>query len=90
MNAALGILAILQVLDALTTHRILSAGGREMNPVMRWAFGAIGFWPAIAIKGAALVTLAAWLGARAGPIPPALMVAMYCAVVLWNWRQIRR
>ena len=83
-------LAVLQALDGFTTRRILDQGGRELNPVMRAGFAAIGFWPTIAAKGAALVALAAWLVSKAGPIAPGIMVALYSAVVTWNWRQLRR
>lgn len=91
MTAALLVaLAALQVLDGVTTRRVLDQGGRELNPVMRAAFAAIGFWPVIAAKGAALVLLAAWMASRAGPIAPAVMTAFYAALVAWNWRQGRR
>lgn len=81
-------LAVLQALDGFTTRRILDQGGRELNPVMRAGFAAIGFWPTIALKGVALVTLAVWAASKAGPIAPGLMVALYIGVVVWNWRQI--
>ncbi len=79
-------LAVLQVLDALTTRRVLDQGGRELNPVMRWAFGAIGFWPAIAIKGAFVVGL----GSLMQFWPLAALCAFYGAVVAHNLRQTRR
>ena len=82
-------LAVLQALDGFTTRRILDQGGRELNPVMRAGFAAIGFWPTIAAKGAALVALTAWVAGKAGPIAPGLMVALYIGVVVWNWRQVR-
>lgn len=87
--ALLIVLAMLQALDGFTTRRILDQGGRELNPVMRAGFAAIGFWPTIAIKGAAMVALGAWGAGQAGPIAPGLLVAMYVAVVAWNWRQGR-
>lgn len=82
-------LAVLQALDGITTRRILAQGGRELNPVMRAGFAAIGFWPTIAIKGAAMVALAAWGANYAGLSAPGLLVVLYCAVVAWNWRQVR-
>lgn len=88
--ALLIVLAVLQALDGFTTRRILDQGGRELNPVMRAGFAAIGFWPTIAIKGAAMVAMGAWGAGQAGPIAPGLLVALYCAVVAWNWRQVRR
>lgn len=81
-------LAVLQALDGFTTRRILDQGGRELNPVMRAGFAAIGFWPTVAIKGAAMVALAAWGANYAGLSAPGLLVALYVAVVVWNWRQV--
>ena len=81
-------LAVLQALDGFTTRRILDQGGRELNPVMRAGFAAIGFWPTIAIKGAAMVALGAWGANYAGLSAPGLLVAIYVAVVVWNWRQV--
>jgi hypothetical protein len=83
-------LAVLQALDGFTTRRILDQGGRELNPVMRAGFETIGFWPTIAIKGAAMVALGAWGANYAGLSAPGLLVVLYCAVVAWNWRQVRR
>ena len=81
-------LAVLQALDGFTTRRILDQGGRELNPVMRAGFETIGFWPTIAIKGAAMVALGAWGANYAGLSAPGLLVALYVAVVVWNWRQV--
>lgn len=88
--ALLIVLAMLQALDGFTTRRILDQGGRELNPVMRAGFAAIGFWPTIAIKGAAMVALGAWGANYAGLSAPGLLAVIYAAVVAWNWRQIRR
>jgi len=86
--ALLIVLAVLQALDGFTTRRILDQGGRELNPVMRAGFETIGFWPTIAIKGAAMVALAAWGAVHGGAAAPGLLVALYVAVVVWNWRQV--
>lgn len=88
--ALLIVLAVLQALDGFTTRRILDQGGREINPIMRAGFETIGFWPTIAIKGAAMVALGAWGANYAGLSAPGLLVVLYCAVVAWNWRQVRR
>ncbi len=88
--ALLIVLAVLQALDGFTTRRILDQGGREINPVMRAGFAAIGFWPTVAIKGAAMVAMGAWGAVHGGAAAPGLLVVLYCAVVAWNWRQVRR
>ena len=87
--ALLIVLAMLQALDGFTTRRILDQGGRELNPVMRAGFAAIGFWATVAIKGAAMVALGAWGASHAGAAAPGLLVALYAAVIFWNWRQVR-
>lgn len=38
----LWLLIVLQVVDALTTIKILEKGGRELNPAMDWIFRKIG------------------------------------------------
>lgn len=43
--ALLIVLAVLQALDGFATRRILDQGGRELNPVMRAGFAAIGLLP---------------------------------------------
>lgn len=75
-------LAVLQALDGFTTRRILDQGGRELNPVMRWAFARVGFWPAMAIK-TALVPALAWVG---GPYAAMALLAIYVVVVANNVR----
>lgn len=43
MNIALIVVFILlQVLDALSTLRVLRAGGRELNPVIKWVMNQYG------------------------------------------------
>lgn len=42
MATVLLILLILQLADGWTTYRILSEGGREKNPVVRWLMNRIG------------------------------------------------
>lgn len=88
--ALLIVLAVLQALDGFTTRRILDQGGRELNPVMRAGFAVIGFWPTIAIKGAAMVALGAWGAVHGGAAAPGLLVAIYVAVVVWNLFQLKR
>lgn len=84
--ALLILLAALQVGDAATTRRVIDQGGREINPVMRWAFAKLGFWPAIAIKSVFVVGLGSLL-----PLLPLVgLCAFYAGLVAWNWRQIRR
>ncbi|MCR4304982.1 MAG: DUF5658 family protein [Gallionella sp.] len=82
-------LAILQALDAWTTWRILSAGGRELNPVMRYAISEAGLIPALIAKGAVVVALA-WYFCLPYPWIMAGLVAFYLGAVLFNLRSIKR
>ena len=38
------------IADAWSTHYLLSRGGREGNPVVRWILDRFGFWPWTALK----------------------------------------
>ena len=81
-------LAILQALDAWTTWRILSAGGRELNPAMRYAIAQAGLIPALVMKGAIVVALA-WYFCLPYPWILGGIVAFYVAAVLFNFRSIK-
>ena len=75
----------LQLADAGTTLAVLRGGGREANPVMRWAFGRIGAAPALALIKLALIALCAALISRpfAAEVTAALS-ALYTYVVINN------
>ena len=45
-------LAVLQLFDAWITHQGLSRGGRELNPLMRWAIQKAGVLPGLLIPKA--------------------------------------
>lgn len=81
------VLIALQLADAYLTWRVLAAGGRELNPIMRALIDRLG---AVAGLGAGKVALvvAAWLFILEQPIALALLVALYGWVGLHNWRQI--
>ncbi len=81
--------AVLQIADALLTLRILSAGGVELNPAMRWVFRRVGVATGLAtVKLALLVLVFALL-----PWLPIWLLALICAfyggVVAHNWMQAR-
>ena len=48
---AIVVLALLQVSDAYSTHLVLSKGGYEANPVMRWILDRFGFGGMFVLKG---------------------------------------
>lgn len=86
---AFAIFVVLQGLDAYTTIRILGAGGREMNPVMRWVFARLGVAAGLAAAKVLLVVVMFVLF----PLIPVwvawLIVLGYAAVVGWNATQMR-
>lgn len=87
------ILTLLQLADAYTTHRVLSNGGRELNPVLNRLFQAIGHLPALALTKAAFIAVI-WL---ALPYLQAagygwvlwVLVAGYTGLIAFNLRSMR-
>lgn len=82
------VLALVALADALTTHRILQRGGREMNPFLAKLLGARPkLWFALAWRALAIVGLwflfpdgrGAWL-----------LVPLILGVAYWNYRKGRR
>lgn len=84
----LAVFALLQVSDIYTTHRILSQGGRELNPVLGPLFEAFGHLPVLIVFKTAVV-VAAWVFLRQWPLAIAALCALYVVVVASNWRQIK-
>lgn len=82
------IFAVLQIADALTTLKILSNGGSELNPVMRWIFTKLGTVNGLMVVKCSVILLFY----AAMPYIPVwvyvLMVALYTYVVFHNIRQI--
>lgn len=86
-DVLLALLAVLAVLDVATTLRALRKPGlREANPLLGWAMRHGRLW--IVLKLAATAA-GAWL-LRDAPAGLALICALYAAVALNNWRQVRR
>jgi hypothetical protein len=91
--------ALLQVADIYTTHRILSQGGRELNPVMAWLFEKFGHLPAlVVVKGIVVrlvarymvgVTAVAFGYNIAGDTVLAAFCIIYILIVFHNFNQIR-
>lgn len=51
-SVLIGVFAMFQLLDAITTNIIIRQGGYEKNPVMRWfmkVFGRLWWWPKLAL-----------------------------------------
>lgn len=80
--------ALAQLADVLTTNKILSQGGRELNPVVAKLMDTFGgAWPYAKAGGA---TLAAYVVFSAGyPWGVAVIAGLTGAVAINNYRQIK-
>ncbi len=88
MNYVLfSLLAALQAADVWSTRKILLAGGCEQNPVMTWAFKALGMMPVL-IGKSALVLALGWFVLLPYPWVLAALCAFYGWIVCHNWRSL--
>lgn len=81
------LLGILQILDSITTYKILSNGGIELNLLMEWLFKRIGMRKALIFKSI-VVTIVGFLLYQLEPIILIPCCLMYALVVSWNTYQI--
>lgn len=88
------ILTLLQLADAYTTHRVLSAGGRELNPVLDRLFKAIGHLPALALTKGAYIAAIWWalpyLQATGYEWVLWVLVAAYTGLIAFNLKSLRQ
>lgn len=86
-TGALILLALLQVADIVTTWKVLSQGGRELNPVMAWVMDHLGVLPGmVAVKAVLIGTVVAF---PPGMVAMGVLCAMYAVVAVRNARQIK-
>lgn len=86
-------LIVLQVGDILTTNRLLSQGGLELNPVMRLAQRALGkYWWVVKCLLVGFFLAGVWTYrfdlTWLGHAVLVLLVLVYTWVVWNNWRQL--
>lgn len=84
------IFLILQALDAFTTYRILAAGGRELNPVLAWAFARVGELPTLTLVKCLLLGCAVALlvtGWQYSACVLGVLCVVYVVVVISNFKQ---
>lgn len=83
------LLVILQVADAYLTWRVLAAGGREVNPIVRLLMEQLGVVFALALsKLVLLVVTGLWLADHL--ILLLMLVTLYAWVVVHNGEQLAR
>lgn len=81
------LVAALQAADGFLTWRVLRAGGRELNPAVRFLIERIGLVPGLVLAKLALVILVGlYLRDQVAALLP--IVALYAWVVRHNWRQL--
>jgi hypothetical protein len=85
--ALLAILAALQAADVYSTRRILLAGGREMNPAVRWLIGRFGLMPAL-IGAKVAVMAIAWFILLPYPWLLGGLCAFYAGITAYNWKSL--
>lgn len=77
----------LQVTDAYLTWRVLVAGGRERNPIVRAFIDRLGVLPGLLVAKAAVAVIAG-VFILEQPLALLLIAVLYTWVVAHNWRQL--
>lgn len=79
----------LQAGDGYLTWRVLRAGGRELNPVVRFLIERIGLVPGLVLaKGVLAIVSGIFLFDQ--PLVLFLVVLLYVWVVRHNWQQLHK
>ena len=88
----LSLLIILQYFDGLTTYRLLSRGGRELNPVVRWCINRFGLAGGLVLVKGNIALLLAWTS-LVGIMPwwvLAVLCVLYVFVVVHNFKELMK
>jgi hypothetical protein len=81
------LVVVLQVADAYLTWRLLSAGGRELNPIVRIVIDYLGLALGLVVAKVVVAVMAVvFIFER--PLALLLVAALYTWVVIHNWRQL--
>jgi len=83
------IFTILQVADVWTTHKVLSAGGSELNPVMDWFFKRFGVLPSLIVIKVAVVVVF-WVYMLDYPLLVSAVCIFYAFVIVNNLKHMKR
>lgn len=81
---------LLQGADAFMTRWVLSHGGSEANPFLRWLFAEVGVDEGLIMMKALAIVLLVSAYAVAGPVYALVFVALYVGLFFWNLRTIMR
>lgn len=81
------LLGILQILDSVTTYKILKNGGRELNFLMDWLFKKFGMVNVLVVKSIVVTAIGFMLYALE-PLTVVGFCCLYFMVVCWNTYQL--
>ena len=89
--ALLLVFVVLQILDLYTTYKIISNGGQELNPVMRWVIQKFGLVTGISSAKAIFVAMLflLWYSSK---LPLWFIIAAdiaYVGVIIFNYKSIK-
>jgi len=91
IQALFALLVLLCIGDIYTTTRALRLGGKEANPLMRWAIDRLGALPALLLtKGATLALLWSQIDHPWAMYALPVLCAFYAWVVAHNVEQVKR
>ena len=78
---------VLKFLDVATTYVILSHGGSEMNPLVRWVMARIGVAPGLFLVFAFVCALLFYIRSTNRNYSPVFkcLAAVQACVVIWNF-----
>ena len=85
--ALIALLATLQVADIYTTRRILLAGGKELNPVMRYLIRQVGLLPALLGTKITIMTVC-WFALMPFPEVLGALCVFYAGIIWFNQRSL--
>ena len=80
------VLVVLNLADIGTTAYVLTHGGHESNPVMKWIIDAIGIIPGL--FGVKIPILAVCYFFITQEVILLILCAIYAGVVFWNVQQV--
>lgn len=81
---------ILQFLDGLTTYKVLSKGGVELNPVLNKIFSIFGWIPSLVVIKLIAIAAGIWMYANQQVEVLIALNLIYAYVVLHNFRQMNK
>lgn len=86
----LTLFVLLQAGDALTTYKILTNGGKELNKPLAWVFEQIGLVPGLLIYKGTCSALGGYLYMQGETVVLSALTVLYVIVVAHNVEQMKK